>query len=523
MGQKINIRPTTGVYATYKNLRYEPWTALAEFVDNSTQSFFDHKSALLTLPTFKKLIINIEYEQNDSGDIVRITDNAFGMESSDFERAIQLDKPPLVKSGRNEFGMGLKTAACWFGTLWTVKSTQLGSEIGYKATMDINQLAISKEDLIDLDIYETKKDEHYTIIEIRNLNKKITGSRTIGKVKDFLSSIYREDLRRGDVEIVFKGQTLNFENPEVYCETLSNGNTIEWKKDVSFSVNRNGQYYDVTGFIALRARGSRRDAGFTLIRRGRVIVGGPESNYRPEELFGDSGTYTYQRLFGELHMDNWPVTQAKDNFDWHTDGLEEEFIAKMLPFTKDYRVKAEDIRFRAIKKVPDTLKEAGDILEKGGLISNVKIEIPQQEEVKTNDSTSKSEEPKIDDTYTKQETDQDTSVIIEGPRSGTFSFTYKGSDYSFLVQYDITNPSNPWLIVTQKDAKNYSLILNMKHKFFFPFLENGDFMNLITEFVISMVLSEIEASSYYPDGRIDIGDVRTIMNTLLEKMAEAKK
>jgi len=48
-------------------------------------------------------------------------------------------------------------------------------------------------------------------------------------------------------------------------------------------------------------------------------------------------------------------------------------------------------------------------------------------------------------------------------------------------------------------------------------------MNLITEFVISMVLSEIEASSYYPDGRIDIGDVRTIMNTLLEKMAEAKK
>jgi hypothetical protein len=194
----------------------------------------------------------------------------------------------------------------------------------------------------------------------------------------------------------------------------------------------------------------------------------------------------------------------------------------MLPFTKDYRVKAEDIRFRATKKVPDTLKEAGDILEKGGLISNVKIEIPQ-EEVKTNDSTPKSEEPKIDDTYTKQETDQDTSVIIEGPRSGTFSFTYKGSDYSFLVQYDITNPSNPWLIVTQKDAKNYSLILNMKHKFFFPFLENGDFMNLITEFVISMVLSEIEASSYYPDGRIDIGDVRTIMNTLLEKMAEAKK
>lgn len=46
MERMINIRPTTGVYATYKRLTYKPWTAIAEFVDNSTQSYFDHEEEL---------------------------------------------------------------------------------------------------------------------------------------------------------------------------------------------------------------------------------------------------------------------------------------------------------------------------------------------------------------------------------------------------------------------------------------------------------------------------------------------
>jgi len=46
MAKSINIRPTTSVYATYKNIRYDPWTAIAEFVDNSTQSYYDNVSKL---------------------------------------------------------------------------------------------------------------------------------------------------------------------------------------------------------------------------------------------------------------------------------------------------------------------------------------------------------------------------------------------------------------------------------------------------------------------------------------------
>ena len=47
MSKKINIRPTTSVYATYRKINYETWNAIAEFIDNSTQSYYDNKKRLV--------------------------------------------------------------------------------------------------------------------------------------------------------------------------------------------------------------------------------------------------------------------------------------------------------------------------------------------------------------------------------------------------------------------------------------------------------------------------------------------
>ena len=138
MAKKLNIRPTSGVYATYKRLSYQPWTAIAEFVDNSTQSFYDHKQELLDQKYYKCLSIYITYTENESeGDMLEIEDDAYGMEWEDFQRAIVLDRPPKNTNGRNEFGMGLKTAACWFGSLWSVESTRLNSRNKYYAEIFI--------------------------------------------------------------------------------------------------------------------------------------------------------------------------------------------------------------------------------------------------------------------------------------------------------------------------------------------------------------------------------------------------
>ena len=207
--KKLNIRPDTGVYGTYKRISYEPWTALAEFVDNSTQSFYDHKTQLFETRYYKGLEVEIDYIENPSvGDELIIKDNAFGMDYRDFQRAIILDRPPLSTKGRNEFGMGLKAAACWFGNLWSVESTCLGSNVKYKATIDIESLIKYKNEEIEVEEETVNPKEHYTIITIQRLNKKIKGKRIENKIHELLSSIYREDFRTGQIKVYYNGNLL---------------------------------------------------------------------------------------------------------------------------------------------------------------------------------------------------------------------------------------------------------------------------------------------------------------------------
>jgi len=225
MAKKLNIRPTSGVYATYKRLSYQPWTAIAEFVDNSTQSFFDHKNELMSQKYAKGLRITIDYiEDKDMGDSIEIYDDAYGMEWSDFQRAVVLDRPPQKTTGRNEFGMGLKTAACWFGSVWSVESTQLGSRNKYYTEINIDDLGKYKTEEIDVreDLVSAK--EHYTKIVIKKLNKRIVGPRTVGKVKELLSSIYREDIRSGLVKIFYNGTLLQFKEAPVFVENINGQN-----------------------------------------------------------------------------------------------------------------------------------------------------------------------------------------------------------------------------------------------------------------------------------------------------------
>ena len=46
MQESIGLKVGPEVITTYRRLAYEPWYAIAEFVDNSTQSYFDNKEIL---------------------------------------------------------------------------------------------------------------------------------------------------------------------------------------------------------------------------------------------------------------------------------------------------------------------------------------------------------------------------------------------------------------------------------------------------------------------------------------------
>ena len=522
MGRRINIRPTTSVYATYKNIKYDPWTAIAEFVDNSTQSYYDHKSELCSISGWDGLNVEIIYGKDESGiDRLVIRDNAFGMNFKDFQRAIVLDSPPKVPS-RSEFGMGLKTAACWFGSNWSVESTELGSTIKYYAAVDVDALHKYKNEEIEVQETDCPAEEHGTIITIWNLNRTIIGKQ-IKKTKDQLRGMYRVDLRSGKIAISYNGERLFFEDPNILTEKLPDGAKKVWKEKIDFTIPYKNRELTVKGFAAIRETASTSEAGFALMRKGRVIIGGYENAYRPEEIFEKSNSFVYQRLFGELRMDNWPVTQTKDAFDWYN-GLEDQLIEKLNEACKDLKKKAKDYRVGKKASHDASISTLVDTFSSAGV-----IEKPKVQQIKDTSPTPVASDGQ--ETMTPIETQGSRSgegassttvadVLIEGSTGKKINFRTKTGKYVFNLFLRKDDQYQNWLFVSPTGGKHeYNIEWNIRHPFFKPFIDEPAFLQIMEQFVFALALSEIEAMETSPDGQVDASAVRMRMNDILKMIA----
>lgn len=512
MAKSINIRPTTSVYATYKNIRYDPWTAIAEFVDNSTQSYYDNATKLEATKYWSGLQVDIEYKRDKvNGDYLIIRDNAYGMDFKDFQRAIMLDSPPK-KTSRSEFGMGLKTAACWFGKRWSVESAALGSGIMYRTTVDVEALSKYKNEEITVEEIPCSKKDHGTTITIRDLNRTLSGTQ-IGKTKDQLRGMYRSDIRSGKIQILYNGVALVYETPKVLTESLPDGSEKVWKKDVDFTFDFNGQIKRVYGFIGLLEEGSTSGAGFTLMRYGRVIVGGYENGYRPEEIFEKSSSYVYQRLFGELNLDDWKVTQTKDAFDLYG-GLEDILIEKLKEVCEDYRKKAKEYRKRPKVTIKTGIDTLVNTFTNAGVIDEVEVtSIPSSisTDVVNTSLFGGSLETGIE---TPVELDP-TDIEIEGENGKRLVFKCNGEKYVFNFILKKNDPNSRWLNIGIK-GDEYIIEWNIRHMFFKPYINDEHFLTIMEQFTFALALSEIEALRLSTDGKIDPSSIRMKMNDTLK-------
>ena len=334
----IDIRPDSGVYGTFRRISYRPWSAVAEFIDNSTQNYFEHKREIAEVTGGSStLIIDVLYDSRAR--TLTVVDNANGMNWDELERAIQLNRPPANTSGRSEFGMGLKMAACWFGNKWRVVTKRLGDEVEYEAEVDVSRLEVDKPHAVVVRPRMGREPlDHYTRIEIEGLYRTFRGQ-TVPNIRENIASMYRRDINSGDISIRWNGEPFEWEPDPVFEETDPNGNTVRWEKDIRFDV----EGYEVSGKVWIRIPGQQSRAGMHLFRRGRLVLGGPRRGYKPREIFGAPNLYPSQRLVGELDLDNWPVSQTKDAFDWDG-GLENGFIDKLKVEVSEYVKKAENIR-----------------------------------------------------------------------------------------------------------------------------------------------------------------------------------
>lgn len=508
---KLDIQPPTSIYSTYQRLTYTIWHAIAEFVDNSTASYEANKYELKQIPGYKlKIYIVYQNASRIEDCVLAIFDNAYGMEREDFERAVILNSPPKDKSGRNEFGMGLKTAACWFGNEWTIKSTQLGSENLYSVTMDIERLARTNEKNINVNVDNIDTKRHYTHLIIRKLHRRITaGSRN--KVINQISSIYRKDLRENEIEITYMEQSYNTDGSSKFTNDGKNfydsmekvphlryeipkiwkyfdpetGEKKQYLKEFSDEIVFNNQKYLFDGFVGIREMGSRSEAGLTLIRRNRVIIGGPDSSYRPKEIFGDASTFSYQRIFGEVNMNNWPVTQAKNAFDWDN-GLEEVFISKMQSITKDLTKKSEKLRkevrvntkltsFMEIKKNDFSIEQMFK-----NPIGNLTIEkLKSFEEIEEKENLSATTNNQL------------SNYLIFKLNDGTSKEIY------ISYEADLLEKPEEWLkinfIEKQENRFKFKVTVFYEHPFFKPYVNDGEFILVLKKFAIALAVSVINA------------------------------
>jgi len=325
----LNFVIENDVVLSYRRLSYTHWHALAEFVDNSTQAYFNNKDELdaRLAEEGETLEVRITYDRDT--DELRITDNSIGMSYPELEHALKIGKPPADTSGRSQYGMGMKTAACWLGDAWEIVTKRLGEEIEHRVLIDVSRVAAGDNTLEYRSVVKPP-DAHYTYITVKKLHNKIYG-RTIAKIKDFLRSMYRVDLREGHLRLWFQDQELVWEDETIF---LQKQDGTKYKRNFEFEVNGK-RVFGWFGILGEGRRG-RANAGFSILRRGRVVRGHPAA-WRPEDIYGPGGRNDLinQRLVGEIHLDDFSVSHTKDDIQWEDDE-EEQVEAKLNEECSDF-------------------------------------------------------------------------------------------------------------------------------------------------------------------------------------------
>lgn len=349
MGQ-IKINFTSDIVNSYKRLAYRIWFALAEYVDNSTQAYLNNQKVLDIVyeEEQRNLSVHIYYHKgtNIKDDFFEIIDNSMGMSFEELEKAFQIGLPPNDNSGRSRYGLGMKTASFWLGDEWTITTKKLGEAKEYSITLNIETIADGNLAL-DIQDKDAEINEHYTIIKVSNLRRRFKGM-TIGKIKSYLSSIYRFDVSSDMLDLFWNDEKLGWSG---YSDDdfVKNSEGQPYKRDFEFEIDGK----NVTGWAGVLSNGSRSKGGFALVQGNRVIQS-PPNGYKPETIFGEQeggiNNLVNQRLVGELFLEGFEVSHTKDNILWEgtqMDDLDDailEQIGDLRKVANEFRKNAVDER-----------------------------------------------------------------------------------------------------------------------------------------------------------------------------------
>lgn len=489
----VNIRPGVNVLSVLPHLNYKAWYALAEFVDNAIQSSVDHAKSLRSVAGKDyRLRVDIDFDQAESK--ITIRDNAAGIASPDYQRAFRPAEIPLDASGLSEFGMGMKSAACWFAPNWSVRSSALGERTERTVFFNIDKIVMDSIEELNVVSIDVAEDKHYTEVRLENI-RKFPHGKTIAKIKEHLASIYRVYIRDNSLELYVDGVKLEYEDPAILVAPNyrdPDGPSVKWKKDINLDL---GDGKSATGFVAIREVASTRLAGLALFRRKRLILGSADETYRPEDIFGRSNTYPYQRILGEIHLRGFHVSHTKDGVKWEES--EDEFLRKLrkelseeaLPLiqqAREYRTKSGAKATR--KDAVQALRSAADGFHQTMTAANdIGFELGVIAETSPTPTTGHEAEPQD-----ISETDREEAEI---------RLQFRNEPWIVRIELSYANDHTDWLTIrdrpsiTDPEPREILIRVAMLHPFMAQFqtLDSEGF-SAILKVASAMALAEVTAA-----------------------------
>ena len=368
-----------------------------------------------------------------------------GMSYTELDRALHVGLPPTNTSGRSKYGMGLKTAASWLGDRWIVKTKRLGETTEHTVTIDVKNVAKGRETLPHTEKKGRPVTDHYTVVEIRKLNRSFPG-RTVGKIKSFLRSMYREDFRNGTLNLFWTDEQLTWkDDPNRF---LLDKAKKPYQKKFKFQVDGK----TVVGWVGILARGSREDAGFSILHGGRVVRGYPDS-WRPESLYGQlqgSNDLVNQRLVGEIHLDAFDVSHTKDDILWLGD-QEEKVEEGLKKHCGDYREAAKTYRRRR-----DDSRQPSDV-ETTAALAEFQQELSSPEMADSINVDNVVPPQKI-----VEEAVRSLSRSIVSTREETFTAKIGQLNIRLFVVTDMS-PNDPYVTIDARKPSEVIIIINQTH------------------------------------------------------------
>ncbi len=300
----VDITPDITLLKKSGEVNYTIPKAVAELVDNEIDARLSGK----------RLTVEVTTGQKEKEKYITVAGDGAGMTREEAAKAMVMAYSQKKRGAIGEFGLGMKTACSNLGARFEVVTATADADVAIRIHYSEEEFIRQGQWKIELEEVP-KSFDHGTVITIDKL--KVNAYPGVkNTLLDRFGKVFRHFVASGEVEIVVNGDPVV---PHVW-------DTIK-EYDIEIGYDVDGKR--VRGWAGLLTHGSPKGGyGFDLIRHNRVMIEHEKLGFTPQAGL--------TRLTGELHLDDFAVTNNKTDFRRDTEEwdamvrrLNEEFLVDL--------------------------------------------------------------------------------------------------------------------------------------------------------------------------------------------------